>query len=195
MLPSDTVAAVLPVVTAFECLEVPYYISGSFASSAHGLPRATLDVDADLAPEHVAPLVEALQGGYYVSRPAVSDAIARRSCFNVIHLATSMKVDVFAVKDRDYDRVALTRIQRNPVYQDDQDDPPRQLCFASAEDVILSKLESYRLADEASDVQWRDVIGVLKVQGDRLDREYLARWAEELKVADLLQRAWQQVEG
>ena len=99
MSPSDMVAAIVPVVAELEGLGVSYYLGGSVASSSHGIPRSTLDVDlvADLAPKHVAPLVEALRGDYYISRPAVSDAIARRSCFNVIHSATSFKVDVFAV--------------------------------------------------------------------------------------------------
>ncbi len=194
MSPSDTVSAIAPVVVELERLKVSYYVGGSVASSSHGLPRSTLDVDlvADLLPKHVTPLVEALQGEYYISRAAVSDAIARRSCFNVIHLATSFKVDIFPVKNRQYDRLALERAQRRPL---DKDDPSRQFYLASAEDVVLSKLEWYRLGDEVSETQWRDVLGVLKVQQDALDRAYLDKWAVELGVADLLERAWNEAEG
>jgi hypothetical protein len=194
MSPSDTVAAIAPVVAKLESLGVSYYLGGSVASSSHGIPRSTLDVDlvADLAPKHVAPLVEALQRDYYISRPAVSDAIARRSCFNIIHSATSFKVDIFTVKNREYDRVALGRIQRRPL---DEDDPSTQFYFASPEDIILSKLEWYRLGDEVSDSQWSDVIGVMRVQQDALDRSYLNKWAAELGVADLLEKAWSQAEG
>jgi hypothetical protein len=88
--------------------------------------------------------------------------------------------------------VALGRIQRRPL---DEDDPSRQFYFASAEDVILSKLEWYRLGDEVSDSQWGDVVGVMKVQRDALDRPYLEKWAAELGVADLLERAWSEVEA
>ena len=193
MLPSDTVAAIAPVVTELEKLGVPYYVGGSVASSSHGIPRSTLDVDlvADLAPRHVAPLVEALHGDYYISRPAVSGAIDRRSCFNLIHSATSFKVDVFAVKNRKYDRVALERIRRRLV---DEGDPSSRFNFASAEDVILSKLEWFRKGGEVSERQWGDVLGVMKVQGGALDRAYLEKWAAELEVADLLKRAREETE-
>lgn len=194
MSPYDTLSAIAPVVAELERLKVSYYVGGSVASSSHGLPRSTLDVDlvADLLPKHVTPLVEALQGEYYISRPAVSDAIARRSCFNVIHSATSFKVDIFPVKNRQYDRLALERTQRRPL---DKDDSSRQFYFASPEDVILSKLEWYRLGDEVSETQWGDVLGVLRVQTDALDRAYLEKWAAGLEVADLLERAWNEAEG
>lgn len=193
MSPLDMVAAIAPVVTELERLGVSYYLGGSVASSSHGIPRSTLDVDlvADLAPKHVAPLVEALQGDYYISRPAVSDAIDRRSCFNIIHTATSFKVDVFAVKNRKYDRVALERTGRRLL---DEGDPSSQFCFASAEDIILSKLEWFRMGGEVSERQWGDVLGVIKVQGGALDRAYLEKWAAELGVADLLKRAREETE-
>ena len=188
---SHAAAAIAPVAAELERLGVSYYVGGSVASSSHGIPRSTLDVDliADLLPKHAAPLVEALQADYYISRPAVSDAIARRSCFNVIHSATSFKVDIFAVKNRPYDRVVLQRIQKKAI---SEDDPSGQFYIASAEDVVLSKLEWYRLGDEVSDSQWRDVIGVMRVQQNALDRPYLEKWAAELGVADLLERAWKE---
>lgn len=193
MSPSDIVAAIAPVVAALKRLGVSYYLGGSVASSAYGIPRSTLDVDlvAELAPKHVGPLVEALRETYYVSAPAVSDAIARRSSFNVIHLATSFKVDVFAVKNRPYDRVALQRAQSSSV---DPEHPSEEFLLAAPEDVVLSKLEWYRRGDEVAQQQWRDVLGVMKVQQNSLDRKYLQQWAAELGVADLLQRAWGEAE-
>lgn len=190
----DPIEAMIPVVEVLERLGIRYYVVGSIASSAYGYARSTLDVDlvADLAPEHVAPLVEALQGTYYLSAPAISDAIAGNSCFNIIHLATSFKVDIFAVKNRRYDRLALQRAERRSV---DPEQPARQFFLAAPEDVILSKLEWFRLGDEVSEQQWRDVIGVLKVQENSLDRAYLEKWAAELGIADLLQRAWKEVES
>ena len=186
---SDTVAAIAPVVAEFERLEVAYYLGGSVASSAHGIPRMTLDVDlvADLALKHVAPLVEALQSAYYIDAGMISEAIAHHSCCNLIHLATMFKVDVFVLKDRRYDRVALERIQKKSL---DLDNLSQQFFLASPEDVVLSKLEWFRLGEEVAQTQWRDVIGVMKVQENRLDRAYLVKWARELGVADLLERAW-----
>lgn len=105
---NDALNAVLPVIEAFQRLGVPYFVGGSLASSAHGVVRATLDADlvADLKPQHVAGMVAALQTDYYISAGMIHDALARRSCFNLIHLATSFKVDVFVLKGRPYDRAA-----------------------------------------------------------------------------------------
>ncbi|NQU23602.1 MAG: hypothetical protein HQ567_20155 [Candidatus Nealsonbacteria bacterium] len=190
---SEIAEAVAPLVAEFQRLRVEYYLGGSVASSTHGLPRATLDVDlvAGLAAEHVKPLVAALQSSYYIDAGMILDAIAREACFNLIYLKTSFKVDVFVAKTREYDRVALQRKQTKAL---DLENPGSQFFFASAEDVILSKLEWFRLGDEVSDAQWRDVIGVLKVQEATLDRSYLRKWATELAVADLLDKAWREAE-
>lgn len=194
MLSREMMAAIAPVVVEFEKLGVAYYIGGSVVSSMQGIPRLTLDVDmiADLATKHVAPLVQALEKDYYISSPAMLDAIARHSCFNLIHLATSFKVDVFVVKNRSYDRTALARIQSKIA---DAENPLQRFFFASPEDIILAKLEWYRLGDEVSERQWRDVIGVMKVGGASLDREYMQRWAGELEIADLLKNAWNEAES
>lgn len=193
MPPADALTAVGPVIAALERLQVPYYLGGSIASSAYGVARATLDVDlvASLTQEHVAPLTEMLSPAFYVDSSMISDAVRRHSCFNVIHLATMFKVDVFVVKNRMYDLTALQRIRRDSL---DLENPDRQFYLASPEDVVLNKLEWFRLGDEVSERQWRDVIGVLAVQGSSLDREYLHRWAAELGVADLLERACREAE-
>jgi hypothetical protein len=194
MLTSDAAAAITPVVAEFVRLGVPYYVGGSVVSSAHGIPRSTIDVDvvADLSQQHVGPLVAALRDRYYIDGKMISEAITRKACFNLIHLATSFKVDVFVLKDREFDRVALSRIQADPL---DPENPSTQFFLASAEDIVLSKLEWFRLGDEVSENQWRDVVGVLKVEQRNLDRAYLAKWAADLGVADLLERAWNEAEG
>jgi hypothetical protein len=194
MATGEVLEALTPVVEALETLGVPYYVGGSIASSALGKARSTLDVDlvADLAQEHVAPLVERLRSAYYVDGPMISDAIARKSCFNVIHLATMFKVDVFAVKERPYDRVAMGRIRGGTLTSQPG---AREFFLASPEDVVLNKLEWFRLGDEVARRQWNDAVGVLKVQRDCLDRAYLAQWAAELGVADLLNRAWGETEA
>ena len=184
----DAVVAVAPVVAALERLDVPYYLGGSIASSAYGAARATLDVDlvADLSPKHATPLVQMLGHDYYVNQHAVSEAIAGQSCFNAIHLTTMFKVDVFILKDRRYDRVALGRIRKASL---DVETPTAEFYLASPEDVVLSKLQWFRAGEEVSERQWRDVLGVLAVQHDRLDYDYLDDWASQLGIADLLERA------
>lgn len=100
------------------------------------------------------------------------------------------KVDVFIRKERPFDRVQFERQAKQVLTADPQ--PKAFIC--SAEDIILAKLEWYRLSNEVSDRQWRDIFGVLKVQAGRLDQDYLHQWAGELKAADLLQRALKESE-
>lgn len=188
---SDAFAAIRLVVAALERLGVQYYLGGSIASSAYGMARATLDADlvADLSLQHATPLVTALGPDFYADANMISDAIRRKSCFNVIHLATMFKVDVFAVKDRDYDREAMRRIRKDTLVLDQSG---VELFLAAAEDVLLNKLEWFRLGDQVSERQWHDVLGVLKVQHGRLDMDYLNRWADRLGLGDLLQEAIRQ---
>jgi len=194
MNPSPPLEALLPVIEALRRLGVPYYLGGSLASSLYGVARTTLDADlvADLGLAHVAPLVSALQGAYYVDAGMIAEAITRKSCFNVIHLATMFKVDVFVLKDRPYDRTALGRTRQDSLTPEE---PGAEVLLAAPEDIILNKLEWFRSGDEVSGRQWHDAVGVLKVQKDHLDRGYLARWAAELGLTDLLQRAWREAEG
>src|SRR4051812_7855398 len=94
---NETIEVTLLITTVLESLDIPYLVGGSLASSLHGQPRATQDVDivADLQPQHVAQLVAALRDGFYLDEPAIRDAVNRRSAFNVIHLRTMFKADVF----------------------------------------------------------------------------------------------------
>jgi hypothetical protein len=190
MIDPDLLAALRPVLEALGRLGVLHYVGGSIASSAHGVARASIDADvvADLRPAHVAPLVAALADAYYLSAERVRDAVLRRASFNTIHLETMLKVDVFVAKDRPFDRRALRRAQEAATAGDDAVRIP----VASAEDVILAKLEWYRRGNEASVRQWDDVLGVLAASGPALDRTYLEQGARELGVADLLARAFEE---
>jgi hypothetical protein len=186
MLP-EPIATTLLVIDALEALGVPYFIGGSLASAVHGVLRATLDADliADLRLEHTEPLARALGNAFYVDAEAIRDAIRHQSSFNLIHLETMFKVDIFVLKRRPFDEAQFARRAAQVVATD----PERTAYIASAEDTILAKLEWYRLGGQVSEQQWRDVLGMLKVQSDRLDYEYLHHWATQLNVADLLEHA------
>ena len=187
-MPGDPIAIAVLVVEALEQLGIPYAIGGSLASSVHGLPRYTNDVDivADLRPAHVEPLVAALGDDFMIAEAAVREAIARRGSFNVIHFETVEKVDIFVPTDEPWSREQIVRRRLGPLIGAESG---RTAYYASPEDTVLSKLRWYRLGHGVSDRQWADVVDVLQVQGAAMDQAYLDRWAEQLGVADLLARA------
>lgn len=180
-------AALDPVADALEALGVPYRVGGSVASSAFGIARTTLDIDlvADLRAAHVAPFVARLEADYYIDADMIHDAIRRRASFNLVHLATMLKVDVFVLGHRPFDRAAFDRVVEEPL----GDDRGRSFPLTTPEDIVIHKLDWYRLGGCVSQRQWSDVLGVLKLRSDALDRAHLARWAEELGLTDLLSRA------
>jgi len=184
----DILLAVQPVIQAFEKLSIPYYIGGSIASSVYGMARATLDVDivADLKVDHIAPLKQFLEHQYYTDEDMIADAIHTNSSFNLIHLETMIKIDVFIHQDQPYPLEALQRIRKDTF----EDTANVEFYFSSPEDIIISKLQWYKLGGFVSERQWLDVIGVIKVQGDSLDTKYLARWSKKLGLFSLLQKAF-----
>jgi len=189
----DIPAAVAPVVKAFEELGIPYYISGSIASSIYGTPRSTLDVDivSDLKPGQVHSFVEMLQLAYYIDEKMILNAINTCSSFNLIHLETMIKVDIFIIKDSPYQRETFRR-RKKDFFNEEEDSI--EFNIASFEDIILSKLEWFKAGGNISKPQWYDVLGVLKVQKNLLDMEYLRRWAAKLKIIDLLEQAFRDAE-
>jgi hypothetical protein len=180
------------VVNVFEGLQIPYLISGSIASALYGVARSTLDADmvAEIHLEQVGVLVKTLGNDFYADDDLIRDAIHHHSSFNLIHLTTIFKVDVFIRKERPFDRIQFQR----RVEQLFATNPEQKAFMTTAEDIILAKLEWYRIGNEISDRQWRDILGILKVQTGRLDLDYLNYWAIELNVTDLLQRALKESE-
>ncbi len=177
--------ALAPLIEAFQHLGIAYHLGGSLASVSHGIARSTLDADvvADLGLNHIDGFVEWLKSDYYIDADMIEDAVTTGSSFNIIHLPTMFKVDVFILKNTPFDRQAFLRADLRPL--DSEIDSP--LYFVeSAEDVILNKLRWYRLGGEVSERQWDDVLGVLRVQSDALDMNYLRHWAGALGMTDLL---------
>lgn len=110
---AESISVALLVADALDALGVLYAIGGSLASAVHGVIRATMDADlvADLCQEHVEPLGQALSDAFYADTAMMYDAIRHHSSFNVIHLETMFKVDVFVAKPRAFDRSELARRQ------------------------------------------------------------------------------------
>jgi hypothetical protein len=180
------VAAVLAAVRILDELGIAYVVGGSMASSAYGEARTTQDADlvVDLSADLVVPLIERLRPEFYADPERGRQAVERRGSFNVIHLATMSKIDLFVAGEGAAERSQMERRQRLPL----PGLPQVTLSLASAEDVIVQKLRWFRLGNEVSERQWRDALSVVRVQAEALDREYLRRTARELGVEDLLDR-------
>ena len=189
---SEPLLVVARIVAVFDALSVPYVVGGSLASSVYGIPRATQDVDlvADLNLEHVEPFTASLISEFYVDADMAADAIRRRASFNVVHLATMFKADIFVPARDSWTREELKRARAE---QFEVAEKSVTIRFASPEDTLLHKLIWYKLGNEISDRQWRDVLGVMKVQGEQLDNSYLDIWADAIDVVSLLDRARREV--
>lgn len=185
---AEPIRVVSRVAAALDALGVQYLIGGSVASAVYGVPRSTLDVDlvADLRLAHVDRFVKALESEFYVDADMITDAIKRRASFNVIHLATMFKADVFVPNHDPWIEEELRRARTEKFSSEGEEIVLR---FATPEDVLLHKLVWYRMADHVSDRQWSDVLGVLRIQGSKLDTAYLDQWSVHLGVRDLLDRA------
>lgn len=177
----------LRVVAVLDDLGIPYVLGGSLASSMMGEPRAAADVDMAIriAERDVVPLIRALESDFYVTEEAAVDAVRRHASFNLVHLETVQEVDLFVLGDGLLDRRQLAGRTRIVV----REDPRCELWVRSAEDQILRKRTGYRDGGEVSDRQWRDVVGILSVQGPRLDLSRVREVARELELTDLLDRA------
>ena len=171
---------------ALEALQragVPYMLTGSFASSFHGAPRTTQDIDIVIAPTlgSLQRLVsEFPQDQYYVSREAALQAYGSESLFNVIDLESGWKIDFIVRKSRPFSVEEFARRREAEVLG-------TNVTIASAEDVILSKLEWAKMA--GSERQITDVAGILRTQGADIDVEYVERWVAVLGVQSEWERA------
>lgn len=182
MTPLDHVAAIGAVL---DSLGIRWVLGGSLASSLVGEPRSTMDVDVAVALDlsHIDRLVAAVRDDYYISDEMARDALAQHSSFNLIHLATGMKIDLFPLSNDPLDVRQLARRERIEVM------PGVALWVGAVDDQILRKLRWFQLGGGASERQWRDVMSILRVQGSRIDRQQLLNDAGPLGLADLVAQA------
>ena len=169
-------------------LGIQYVVVGSFASSARGFQRATRDVDilARIGLDQVELIYERLKDRYYIDRLSIRSAVINRSHFNAIHLDSMFKVDVFVPSDSD--RLSQQQLRRH-LPERLSPDSDAIVYVATAEDTLLAKLIWYGKGDRVSDRQWADVLGIIRLQRDRLDQVYLEDWAAKLGLTELLIQA------
>ena len=175
------------VTSKLEELGIPYMVSGSAASSFHAFLRTTQDGDLVVAlrSDQVEAFASAFAPEFYLDRASIRRALQMDASFNLIHLESSLKIDFFPLKKRSFSQEEFSHRQPRFLLEDSI-----SLAYvATAEDTILAKLEWFRSGGEVSENQWRDVLGILKVQAGRLDPAYLNQWAIELHVEDLLEKA------
>lgn len=175
------------IVRGLDAASIPHMVAGSIASTHHGEPRTTQDIDLVIDPSETA--LASFVGGLDPDRFYVGDAsgaLNRRDQFNVIDVHTGWKVDLIIRKERPFSRSEFDRRQQVVI-------AGVRTAVATVEDTILAKLEWGRAG--GSDRQRRDVVGMLAVQGDRVDRGYLDRWAGVLGVADELKAVLESAEG
>ncbi|MBA2115761.1 hypothetical protein [Bremerella alba] len=188
---NDLIVAARSVIEVLDLLQIPFFVGGSVASSYHGVPRSTIDVDliADIQERHVLPFFSQIVDEFYADEATIRNAIFNRSCFNLIHLETGFKVDIFINQNREFDRSAFARAKAAPL------DAEQQLCvpIASLEDIVLAKLLWYREGDEVSERQWNDVSMLARNNRGQLDQAYLRELADQLAIIDLLHRLFVEV--
>lgn len=179
MEPSDLLRYV---VERLERLGLPYFVTGSVVTVFYGEPRFTHDVDVVVAlhPGTILRLCREFPSPeFYVSEAAAREAAVMHSQFNIIHPASGLKVDIIVPEDTPFNRSRFARAIRVSPAAD------YQASFASPEDTIIKKMEYYR--EGGSEKHLRDITGVLKVMGDRIDRAYLASWADQLGLNSIWQ--------
>ncbi len=171
-------------VSALDRAGVPHMVAGSFASTFHGVPRTTQDIDVVIDPSRPALdafLAELPESEYYVDVDTARDALRQHTQFNVIDLATGWKVDFILRKQRPFSEEEFSR--RAPAEL-----AGARVFVATAEDTVLAKLE-WSVLSGGSERQLRDVQGILQVRGAALDRRYIERWAQALGFGEL----WREV--
>lgn len=178
------------VVEAFEQLHIPYLVTGSVASMAYGEPRLTNDIDlvAGIKDQHVGGLLATFPSdAFYLSEEAIREAIRHETQFNIIHPASGLKVDVIVRKDTPFDRSRFARARTLRPTES------YTAAFASAEDVIIKKMEYYQ--EGGSEKHLRDITGMMKVSSGEIDEGYIVEWADRLGLRFIWEMIQQRLKG
>ena len=184
--PADALDIAVLVATAIEGAGGRYFVGGSLASSVQGEPRATNDIDlvVDLPLGRCAAFVDALGTDFEADVAGLRQAVADGGSYNIFYLPLVTKIDVFGLGRAPYDEIEFSR-RREIVIRPSG----ARLWFKSPEDSVLRKLSWFREGGGVSEKQWRDVVSVLRISRDVLDRAYLETWARRLHLEELLERA------
>jgi hypothetical protein len=172
-------AVLLQAIEALERIEIPYAVTGSWASTSYGLPRTTHDLDLVVAitVEQADELASAFQSPMYADAAWMKEAAAKRTFFNIIDPISGLKIDFWPLQDDEYSRTQFERRRHIELLG-------HKVWMLAPEDVILSKLLWYRASE--SQTQLRDCIAVWKLQQGAMEPGYLQHWADHLGVTDLL---------
>ncbi|OGF68031.1 MAG: hypothetical protein A2Y62_19345 [Candidatus Fischerbacteria bacterium RBG_13_37_8] len=168
------------ILSVFEKLEIPYFVTGSLASMFYGEPRFTNDADivADIKEHHIAEFAAFFSPNeFYLDEMMISNAIIRKHQFNIIHPATGLKIDVYIYKKDSFDKSRFDRRKKIHLSED------ITAYIASPEDVIIMKMIFYK--EGGSEKHLRDIASMLKISSEDIDRAYIAKWAELLNIADI----------
>lgn len=169
------------IIDLFKKFKIEYMITGSFASNLHGVPRATFDADIVIKAGQgsLKKFTKEVSKDFYVEEKNSAETKSQTGMVNIIHYDTGFKIDLILIKHRGYSQNEFNRRQL-------VDFAGQKCWFSSSEDTILSKLEWSKFG--ASERQFSDALGIAKVQGKKLDWEYLRKWAKELNAIDLLDK-------
>ncbi len=179
----------LIVAEILESLGIPYLVGGSVASGIWGEMRYTQDIDlvADLRESQIELLINVFSPRFYISEIAIREAIELGYSFNLIDLQTGWKIDIFILTQDPFKQSIFQRRQQISVNEMGQ-----TLNFSSPEDTILQKLLWYQMTQKQSTQQWRDILGIFKLQQSALDMAYLQQWANFLQLSPELEQALQE---
>lgn len=174
---SDELDILTSVAARLDKAGIAYMVTGSMAANFYATPRMTRDIDlvVELSISDVGRVVGLFHDEYYIDQDMVQQAVRNRSMFNMIHNALVVKVDCVVRKDSDYRREEFSR--RRPVVVNGQ-----QVMIVAPEDLILSKLDWAK--ESRSQMQFDDVRSIAR-SVQRLDRDYLAHWADRLGLGTL----------
>ena len=171
--PSE-IAVLSLVCNKLEQANVPYMLTGSFASNFYTVPRMTRDIDIviELQRTNKERLIQVLKNEFYISPDAINEAINHQSMFNVIHNESVFKIDFIIRKNASYRETEFQR--RKQIDLDNQ-----LIWIVSPEDLIISKL--FWAKDSSSQIQLRDIQNLLRSVKD-LDQTYLNTWIQKLQL-------------